>query len=212
MICGRNCGAGPLRARSGLTFVEALITLVLVGLIIGVLISFKSGAERGNRLAADHSEAIRSALTSLDAVQQDVERMLYQCPGRDLVMLDHPDLGPGSGLALRLPDPDSAGDVRAIRHRPVAWRLERHPAGGPGHVLVRRETDTGRETVLRGHRLADFKVRLIPRGTPTAPSLSPLCAFLELTVTGLPVQGGPARHCASVLVPLARLGPPEDFP
>lgn len=201
-----------MTGRRGFTLVEALVAVLLLGLILGVLFYLQRGASKGNLLATDHSEALRASMVALESVQREVDRMLYQCPERDLVMLAHSELGPGSGVALRVPADVPGAHPWEARHVPVSFTLRRTPAKVPAYLLVRTETDTGRETVMRGHLLADLKVRLIPRGTATAPSLSPFCAYLEVVATGLGSGEGTARYTASSLLPLMRLGPPEDLP
>lgn len=196
--------------RRAFTVLEALVAVLLLGLILGVLVSLQRGGAKAGLLATDHSEALRAAMVALEAVQRDVDRMLYQCPDRDLVMLAHSELGPGSGLGLRVPAKTPGSHAWEAKHVPVAFTLRRTPAKVPAYFLVR--TENGTDTVLREHLLADLKVRLIPRGTAATPSLSPFCAYLEVIATGLGSGEGTARYTASSLLPLMRLGPPEEFP
>ena len=78
--------------------------------------------------------------------------------------------------------------------------------------LVRTETASGKEAVLRTSLLADLKVRLIPRSTPGAPSSSSHHAYIELVATGLGSAAGTVRYTASALLPLPRTGLPDEYP
>ena len=195
------------RAPRGFTIVELVLGLSLTALVLSMAYSFQVGATRETKLTGEHAEALRSVLVAMESMRRDLEQMLYQCPQRDLALLPHPELGPGRAISLRVPDPGEATDPWKALHVPVLYELRRVAGSPHAHHLVRKEAESGRETVLRSCLLRDMLAHFIPLKAQASQGLSRYQAYLEITMIGLGSPEGTATYTASMMVPLALMSP-----
>jgi len=178
-----------------------------VVMLIALAHTFYVGATTGTIRSIEHGDALRSVSVAMEAIRRDLEQMLYQCPQRDLALLPHPELGPGRAISLRVPDPGEATDPWKALHVPVLYELRRVAGSPHAHHLVRKEAESGRETVLRSCLLRDMLAHFIPLKAQASQGLSRYQAYLEITMIGLGSPEGTATYTASMMVPLALMSP-----
>lgn len=198
---------GRTRSTRAFTLVEIVVGLSIATLTLSMAYSLQLGATRSSTRSGEHAEALRSVMIAMESVRRDLEQMLYQCPQRDLVLIAHPELGENRGVSLRVPDVRNGAGLWGALHVPVTYSLRHVEGPSQAYRLVRTETKTGRETVLKSCLLRDMVVHFVPLKTTRSQGLSPYRAYLEVTMVGLGSVTGAVTYTSSMMVPLALMSP-----
>ena len=172
----------------GLTLVEVLVAAALLACVGGLVgdLMFQARSRLGS--AAGQEAAVRSALSALERIESDLDRLWLQNPEEDLVLLS-------GGGAVRFRVPEALGaDLWLSRLTHVEYRLKEDH-------LVR--IAGGSRQVLSGS-LAGLSFDYLARGALGREH------FLQVTAVGA-APDGPDRYTASRLIPLGDRLPPEPY-
>jgi hypothetical protein len=156
-------------------------------------------AGRQTARSCEESDAMRSALTGLETVRQDVARMIFQEP-RDMAILED-----GRRLSLLVPG-DLTQDRWTAQAKAVTFRLV-PVAPGQRAFWLSREEEAAPSQPLRSCLLADVVFRHVPAG-----QVSELQDYLEVIIIGLGRTGGGQTYTATALLPLSRITLPLPDP
>ena len=178
--------------KRGFTLIETLIFAGLLTLFLTGAGLVARQAMRAMRQSTEHAGAVRSALLAVETIHADAERMLYQCPSRDLAI--HRD---GQGVSLRVPVDSGAPDLWSGAFTPVSYALVRCP-GTPAYRLERGAGDPAHAAPVGGCVLRDLKIALVDGGTPE----NPRAGCLTITASGVDEPSSAHVETLSVLVPL----------
>jgi len=197
----------PKNHRAAFSIVEVTIGMAILVMLLAVTHSFHIGATKSAAITGEHSEALRSVVVALESIRRDLEQMIYQCPSRDLALLNHPELGDNRGLSVRVSDGSISSDSWRATFVPVSYALRRVAGSSHAYHLVRTDTNSGKETVLKSCLLRDMLIRHVPLKDGGGKGLSPYQAYLEITMIGLGSLNGQDSYTASMVVPLALMYP-----
>lgn len=166
--------------------------------------AFYSGGMKSNSKSVEHSDALRSVVIAFESIRRDLARALYQEPTRDLGIFNM-----GRGVSVRIPSEADPNNLWQALHSPVTYSLKEVPGSDPNnksHQLVRKDDRDNSERILKGCYLRDLLVQYIPQG-----QISPLQAYLEVTMIGM---GGPkskAVYTSSMLIPMPLMLPTGQY-
>ncbi|MBI4862145.1 MAG: hypothetical protein HY815_18095 [Candidatus Riflebacteria bacterium] len=181
--------------REAVTVVEALVGANLLLVVVAIIVACWVRAGRSAGTSSDSGDAVRSAVTALEAIRSDVRQMWFRDAARDLAIFDQ-----GRGVSVRVPE-RLTRDFWTTANVPVTYSLEPVRAGARARRLVRRCGD--RVGVVAGCTLAD--VRFVYRAGDDAAGHR-----LEVTVVGL-APGGKARYVAAASIPMELVGSPAPY-
>ena len=175
----------------GFTLVEVLVFLSL--LLVFFLAAESLGRQTlvRSRQCAEHGGATRSAMLAIETVRSDVERMLFQCPSRDLALFEN------GGLSMRVPDGAEQPDLWAARVVPVTYSL-RPIERSVAYHLERSSGNPPQVAVVGGCVLRDLQFKLISSYEPGSSRMS----YLEVIARGMDEPGASVVLTLSELIPL----------
>jgi prepilin-type N-terminal cleavage/methylation domain-containing protein len=184
--------------RRGFTLAETIVAAAIFTLIVAIVASLYAGATRGANLSVEASDALRSTLIAAEYIRRDVGEMLFQLPDRDLVI--SPDR---HALTIRVPG-SLPEDFWKADFEGLIYRLERMPGTTGTFRLVRQFRK--QSEAIAGCLLQDVTFTHVRPG-----GLSPLQAYLQVTLVGLGSADRPTTYTYSMFLPLTKLKAPQPM-
>ena len=176
--------------RRAFTILEMLVCTVVFGAVSGLVYQLYLAAANSTGKSVEASDAMRSTLIAAEFIRSDVSRLLLEKPRDDLAVLDG-----GAGFSIRIAE-KIEGDPWTLKKTVITYKLERISPRSVARRLLRIENQNP-PCALNGCLLEDMLVRVIPGGQVT-----PLSAYLEVTLVGLGNATPKTRYTASILMPL----------
>jgi len=193
---GRPCDRTP-RCRAGFTVVEVLVGLSIFVLVLSILFSLTREAQVGTNLSVDASDALRSVFLATETMRRDVSRLVFQTRD-DLSIFNQ-----GRGLSFLVAD-TLGDDLWNSPATAVTYMIR--PASSQSDVFQLVCQDKSGTRTVAGCYLKDLMVVFRPKG-----QISPLQAYLEISMIGVGSPGGKATYAGSSLIPLTPLVPPRFY-
>lgn len=202
----RRTSLNPLKrlSRKAFTIVEIMISVAIFAMVIILVYAFYVGGATSTSKSVDHSDAIRSAVIACEAIRRDLARALYQEPTRDLGIFNN-----GRGVSVRIPsEPLDENNLWQALHSPVTYTLKDIPGSKGAKYLIRKDDKEGggSERQLKGCYLRDILVQYIPQG-----KISPLQAYLEVTMIGMGNPKNDVTYTTSMLIPMPLMLPTGQY-
>jgi hypothetical protein len=182
----------PPRAR-GFTVVEVVVTVLLVASVLMAILALVRGAGQGSEHAGATTDAVQSVLIASECLRQDLARMLFVAPARDLALADG-----ARSIGFRVPD-GLGTDPWTLDYHPVHY--ETRPVQRQSDLFQLFRTESGRTLPVPTcyFKQVQFGYR---------PPVGRVTAFLEVNLVGCDAHGR-GDYAASILLPLRFTVPPQ---
>jgi type II secretory pathway pseudopilin PulG len=192
-----------LRASSfdqqGITIAEVVVASGIMAAVLALVMTVHVAARKQADLAMEVNEASRSVLLAVEAIRQDVGRLAFIEPEKDLTITEG-----GSVLTLQVPKP-SRTEYWRVEYTSIQYSLERLP--GPGEAYTLYRDDGGKSSLIGGCTLRSLRFRYVPPG-----ELSAVQCYLEVSLVGMGSAKGQRIYVTSAVIPLPLQRLPEPFP